>query len=96
MKFKKGDIIDVVGSDAFIDYYGKIEIIKIEKFEKACLYHSDFYDTWFDDDQFYTQCKESIKKVYIGRLLEDSCVGKSGKLVAFAEEFINLKHTRRL
>jgi hypothetical protein len=95
MGFKKGDKIDVKGSWDFIDFYGKVEIIKTIDFSEAEKYRKNFKEFWFDDDEaMYLDYKKNSSTVYVARVLEDVEVGKEGDVIVFPEEFLNLKATR--
>lgn len=94
IKYYKGNKINVVGSSNFIDFNGEIKIINIVNFDDAECYHKGFKDLWFDTEKkLYQYYKKYIKKVYLGKLLEDSQAGKKGEIIAFAEEFIDIEKT---
>ncbi|MCC5909410.1 MAG: hypothetical protein JJT76_03105 [Clostridiaceae bacterium] len=95
MKFKVGDIIEAQGNLGYIDFEGKIKIVTITDFNKASEYQDDFFDWWFGEkDAHYKQCKKMIEKVYIGIYLEENHFAGKGKVMAFPEEFLDLKRTR--
>lgn len=95
--YNKGNIINVVGNNNFIDFYVKIEIIKIIDFNEIEKYHKEFKDLWFDtEENLYQYYKKNIKKVYVGKLLKNSQAGKVGEIIAFAEGFIDIERTTLL
>lgn len=97
MKYKILDVIDVKGSIAYLDFYGKIEIITITNFEKAREYQEDFFDWWFgEEDEYYLDCKRANEKVYIGKFIEGNSIVNKGKVIAFLEEFLELDKTKRI
>lgn len=95
MGFKQGDRIEVKGSWDFIDFYGKVDIIKTIDFQEAEKHQKNFKEFWFDDDEaMYRDYRRNSSVVYVGRILEDVEAGKAGDVIVFLEEFLNLKETK--
>ena len=96
MKYGIGDVIEVQGNKGYIDFEGRIEIIGVTDFNNAKEYQNDFVDWWFgEEDDFYFECKNTIKQVYIGKFVEGNHLTSQGKVIAFPEGFIDMNLTHK-